>query len=566
MMEFVLNMMTFVFKMAILQQNRAGIGYGVYGIIGNLMATVVPLIGGYIIEGEDGNNMICWYFAALMLLGTLCWAGVRALEGDDSLLELPSEAVIETDDDHLRAACLSMVIDGPGGKSYSASVDASDTTGQAVGQAAVELATMNPYVTAKFGRFTKGDRVQRTLTVKGDANNDNGLSPDFSHVDGKGVVISRNQGDEGQLYLDVWHDSGGSSDESRHIAGVCIPLEQCQKGSDIEVTMLGAYIDTDGDGDIDADDKHAEGKLKVKMEYSVEHRRLELEFGTATLPDIRAQHLCDSLTFKESNIVTISLWAFGIYIVMSAIFYDLFFRGCDRPQTIDATDAYVTIADRVGNATGDLVTGVLSGPDLNGTATVDDVLANQGELITTFGSDLAAADGCSSDGGWITFLDTMVFQFSTFTTVGYGTHPINFESDTAMLLTVVYILSGMVILGVMAGALGQTLIAMVEQFTTNVTVTITHAFDCIQERIQDKADEGVGADTATKKQFSPIKKVLSSLSGMFFILFFGTRAYVALEDDMSSVRALYFTVVTVTTVGFGDVSSRLNSHHNWIPR
>ena len=49
---------------------RAGIGYGVYGIIGNLMATLVPLVGGMVmVSGEteaDGQDMVCWYFAGLV--------------------------------------------------------------------------------------------------------------------------------------------------------------------------------------------------------------------------------------------------------------------------------------------------------------------------------------------------------------------------------------------------------------------------------------------------------------------------------------------------------------------
>ena len=40
---------------------RAGIGYGVYGIIGNLMATLVPLVGGMVmVSGEteaDGQDI-----------------------------------------------------------------------------------------------------------------------------------------------------------------------------------------------------------------------------------------------------------------------------------------------------------------------------------------------------------------------------------------------------------------------------------------------------------------------------------------------------------------------------
>ena len=139
---------------------RAGIGYGVYGIIGNLMATLVPLVGGMVmVSGEteaDGQDMVCWYFAGLvrcscfaqhagasgttsrgseifaggpqMVLGTMCWAGVRVIEGGRCLLDMPADQVVETDDVVLQQACLSMVV---GEKSYRSLVQSTDTTGKA---------------------------------------------------------------------------------------------------------------------------------------------------------------------------------------------------------------------------------------------------------------------------------------------------------------------------------------------------------------------------------------------------------------------------------------------------
>ena len=51
----------------------------------------MPLVGGAVMDMENGNDLICWYFAGLMLMGALCWFGVRAIEGGKSMLELPSE-------------------------------------------------------------------------------------------------------------------------------------------------------------------------------------------------------------------------------------------------------------------------------------------------------------------------------------------------------------------------------------------------------------------------------------------------------------------------------------------
>lgn len=89
--------------------SRSGIGYGVYGVFGNLIATLVPMIGGFLMETSDGMDKLLWYFAGLMAFGTFCWVMVFILEGPRSLLELPAEKVIETSDEDLRLAALSYV-------------------------------------------------------------------------------------------------------------------------------------------------------------------------------------------------------------------------------------------------------------------------------------------------------------------------------------------------------------------------------------------------------------------------------------------------------------------------
>lgn len=56
--------------------SHSGIGYGIYGVVGNLIAMLVPMIGGFIIECEQGMDKVLWYFCGLMATGGLCWVGV----------------------------------------------------------------------------------------------------------------------------------------------------------------------------------------------------------------------------------------------------------------------------------------------------------------------------------------------------------------------------------------------------------------------------------------------------------------------------------------------------------
>ena len=93
--------------------SRAGIGYGVYGVFGNLIATVVPIIGGALLDQNNGNDKVLWYFSGLMGLGALCWVAVRFLEGARSLLELPADKVIETSDRDIQLAALTYLFDSP---------------------------------------------------------------------------------------------------------------------------------------------------------------------------------------------------------------------------------------------------------------------------------------------------------------------------------------------------------------------------------------------------------------------------------------------------------------------
>jgi len=93
--------------------SRAGIGYGVYGIFGNLIATIVPIIGGALLDKQDGNDKVLWYFCGLMGLGSLCWVMVFFLEGVRSLLELPADKVIETSDNDVQMAALTYVVGRP---------------------------------------------------------------------------------------------------------------------------------------------------------------------------------------------------------------------------------------------------------------------------------------------------------------------------------------------------------------------------------------------------------------------------------------------------------------------
>lgn len=95
----------FVSIRLIVGEKKAGIGYGMYSVIGNLISFVVPILGGYVIKNY-GHDTLLVYFAAIMLLAVVCWIIVRILEGPNSALELPAKDLIETKDDVVDTAAM----------------------------------------------------------------------------------------------------------------------------------------------------------------------------------------------------------------------------------------------------------------------------------------------------------------------------------------------------------------------------------------------------------------------------------------------------------------------------
>ena len=99
--------------------DRAGLGYGVYSLVANLLTTVVSIVAGDIMDQPDvGTTNILWFFFGLTVLGFFCWLIVLVLEGSRSLLELPNDKIIETSDDDLRKAALTSIV-GPAGNSLA---------------------------------------------------------------------------------------------------------------------------------------------------------------------------------------------------------------------------------------------------------------------------------------------------------------------------------------------------------------------------------------------------------------------------------------------------------------
>jgi MFS family permease len=91
---------------------RAGLGYGMYSILGNTIDALNAYIAGVLLElpDGDGDTIFLLYSSVIAGVGVLCFVGVYLLEKDVSFMESPISHIIETSLGTLHSASMCSVI------------------------------------------------------------------------------------------------------------------------------------------------------------------------------------------------------------------------------------------------------------------------------------------------------------------------------------------------------------------------------------------------------------------------------------------------------------------------
>lgn len=179
-------------------------------------------------------------------------------------------------------------------------------------------------------------------------------------------------------------------------------------GSYILGVCVGAQLYDEG---AEKDGGEETGQVKLAMKWHGESDRLALQIVCLKdLKDVSEVVIADSDSFHDNAIMIRAMVLFFVYLLAGTAGYDLFFRACDEEISED---------NRMLNSTTSFIGTSITNPTDIGNNAVDaaDALTNQ---------------GCSKHTSWMSFLDAMVFQFTSFTTVGYGTHPVNFQDNSSM--------------------------------------------------------------------------------------------------------------------------------------
>jgi len=185
---------------------------------------------------------------------------------------------------------------------------------------------------------------------------------------------------------------------------------------------------------------------------------------------------------------------------------------------------------------------------------------------------------CSFYLKWNT-LDSLVFLVTTFTTVGYGDHESDFTQEgyaLAKVFVMVYILVGLGLLGAIVGVIGGIVAATLKRGKEAVATKMgdainmanSHSFPTkasfvrlVHKNIEDEHapdEEHDAAPTAAALDAAEDgfwDHMAFPLGILLLNLAVGALVY-SWAEGMSYLDAMYFTIVTTSTVGYGDITPK----------
>lgn len=254
--------------------------------------------------------------------------------------------------------------------------------------------------------------------------------------------------------------------------------------------------------------------------------RIEVQAAVDLLPDTPA--IRDLTTFSDWRNTTRFGIGLAAYLVIGTIYYGWFFGkfACTSAGTIDCVEESAEVLD---NATGAVVkAAVYSYPVENGSP----------------------------------FMDALLFMLGSTTTVGWGSQPVNFveaplESSSGgaawfgitKLLLSMQLIMGIMILGLLVGSLGESF----RSFFRQQDQVLYRGLALTPLVGTPAVGEIPSVDTKEVGICGSLHHHHIAIISLFFVFFFGAFAYMWLED-LSFVDAFYLTVVSVSTVGYGDLS------------
>jgi len=156
--------------------------------------------------------------------------------------------------------------------------------------------------------------------------------------------------------------------------------------------------------------------------------------------------------------------------------------------------------------------------------------------------------------GW-DFLESFYFSIVTFTTVGYG--DLSPQTDGGRVICMFYALFGIIFFGIVLGFVTSSIVAREHNVVQAAEVaTVKRIIAEVGENDNEEVDE---KDEEESDPFSKRILMATLFRIPLIIVIIGCGQIIGYYEKWSFVSSLYFTVITSTTVGYGDISPKESS-------
>ncbi|GMI50858.1 hypothetical protein ScalyP_jg1993 [Parmales sp. scaly parma] len=153
------------------------------------------------------------------------------------------------------------------------------------------------------------------------------------------------------------------------------------------------------------------------------------------------------------------------------------------------------------------------------------------------------------------FVDALYFSTVTLTTVGYGDQAA-WTSDNIRVFTSLYALFGIMLIGTALGVVGAQIVEENEKSLDRAK----------KAALKTKAIAKGGSKVSLRKTFIPkfvrdrvkisprVEKLLPGFASLIICILVGSIFIKLDSNELSAAECFYFSVITVTTIGYGDIS------------
>jgi hypothetical protein len=393
----------------------------------------------------------------------------------------------------------------------------------------------DPYVRLYLGTVP-GKTVARTESVVADAANDLGRQPiwtaeqvraeEGSAVDN--VLYTKPSAADEFVTFEVW-DSDLDADDLLGGRSIRLPeivslLDDTAADSGFATLNLQLF-DARAAGNPNAGflSGHDAGVLRLRISREGASIRFEVQAAIDLLPDTPT--IRDLRTFSDWSSTVMMTQALLVYLAVGTAFFAWFFgeyacAGAHKQLCVDGSGVPTDSSAAVGLST------TLQYPGAGGRV-----------------------------------LDGLLFMVITSSAVGWGNQPVDFTAapdevsvphfKATQLLLVVTILSGIVFVGLLVGSMGRSFRSF---FRSHNAILYERLISSTPLVAAGAHGEKAYFDEQSTVRCGRVPGALLAFIGMLMVNLLGALAFLAMEDDLDFIDALYLTVVSVTTVGYGDLA------------